>query len=312
MTSDHTAYREAEDRLYTDAGIDPAWVTDHRVHLPTLDVTVRVREVGEGDPVLFLHGGPNSGGTWAYLVAQLPGFRCLLLDRPGTGLSDPLPQPLRLEDLDNYATALATDVLDTLGVDRAHLVASSFGGMVALRSAAAHPDRFDRMVQMACPAFAPGMATPPFMRALCLPPLRRLIGLLPPNERAGRWILRQIGHGASLDADRIPQAFHDWYLALGRHTDTMANEQAMIASGGTFLGGLDPELELTPEQLGAVTTPTHFVWGADDAFGGADIADRVVAAMPSATLEMWPDAGHLPWLDDPERAAKAVTKFLQA
>lgn len=313
MTVDHTAYREAEARLVADAGIPADAITDHRVDLRTLDVTVRVREIGDGDPILFLHGGPNSGGTWTHLAARLPGFRCLLLDRPGTGLSDPLPRPLELDTgLDVYATSLATDVLDALGIERSHLVASSFGGMIAIRSVGAHPERFERMVQMACPAFAPGMATPGFMRAILSPVLRPIVGALPPTEGAGRMILRQIGHRASLDAGRIPQAFFDWYLALGRYTDTNRNEQAMIATGGSFFGGLDPSFTLTRDQLAAVTIPTHFIWGEDDAFGGRDVAEATVGPMPNATLEMWPDSGHLPWLDDHDRAAEVVAKHLNA
>lgn len=308
----HESYAEAEAAMYADAGIADDLVTDHRLDLATLGSTVRVREVAgdpDDEPVLFLHGGPNSGGTWAYLLARLEGFRCLALDRPGTGLSDPLPEPLSVHDLDRYAEHLVTDVLDALDVERAHLVASSFGGMVALRSAAAHPDRVGRMVQMACPAFAPGMQSPPFVRVLGTP-LRHVLARLPEHPRAHRMILRQIGHGHSLDHDVIPQPFSDWYFALMDLTDTATNEQAMMAEAATWRG-FDPSLELTRDQLAAVTTPTHFIWGEDDAFGGREVGDRTVAAMPDATVEYWARSGHLPWLDDPVRAAKVVTNHLR-
>lgn len=312
MLTRHPTYAAAEAALYADAGIPDQHIEDHRLHLTTLDCEVRVREVsqdGAGEPVLFLHGGPNSGGTWAYLIAQLDGFRCLALDRPGTGLSDPLPEPPSIYELDTYAEHLATDVLDALGIDRAHLVASSLGGMVALRSAAAHPERFGRMVQMACPAFAPGMKSPPFVRLLGTP-LRHVLARLPQDVRAHRMILRQIGHGHSLDNDLIPQAFEDWYFALMDLTDTAANEQTPMAEGATWRG-FDPTLEFSRDQLAAVTTPTHFIWGEDDGFGGREIGDRTIASMPNATIEYWPRSGHLPWLDDPDRAAKVVTNHLR-
>jgi hypothetical protein len=146
------AYRQAEDQLFTSVGLTP---TEQRIHLPQLDVDVRVQEVGDGVPVLFIHGGPNSGSTWLSLAARTHGLRCLLLDRPGTGLSAPLPDPVGPHNLAQYGSVLAVDVLDALGVDVAHLVVSSFGGYVGLQSAAAQPERFGRMVQMACPAFAP-------------------------------------------------------------------------------------------------------------------------------------------------------------
>lgn len=305
-TMNEAAYREAERRWQQSQGVQP---TERRVHLKQLDCEVRVQEVGDGAPALFIHGGPNSGSTWMQLVARLSGLRCLILDRPGTGLSDPLPEPLRLDSVADYGAALAVDVLDALEIDRAHLVVSSFGGLVGIYSAAAHPERFDRMVQMACPAMAPGMQTPPFMRIIMTPVLGRLVGKLPPNPKAANMVLRQIGHGASLDAGRLSGEFLDWYVALQRHTDTMANEGAMIASAGGPRG-FDKSLTIPDDVLARVTTPTYFLWGEDDTFGGRETAQRVVAAMPNAELEMLPAAGHLPWIDDPDHAARVVTSHL--
>jgi 2-hydroxy-6-oxonona-2,4-dienedioate hydrolase len=303
---DELRYREAEQRLFAHEGVTPA---ERRVHLERLDVDVRVQEVGDGEPTLFVHGGPNSGTTWLQLAARVSGLRCLLLDRPGTGLSGALPDPVRPHNLRAYAETLVVDVLDALEVERAHLVVSSFGGLIALYTAAAHPDRVDRMVQMACPAMAPGGATPPFLRLIMTPVVGRLIGMLPPTPRAARAILRQIGHGASLDTGRIPDEFIDWYVALQRHTDTLANESAMIQSAGGPRG-FDPALELPADVFARVTAPTYWLWGEDDEFGGRDVAERLAAAMPDAQLEMLPSAGHLPWLDDPDHAAQVVTAHL--
>jgi 2-hydroxy-6-oxonona-2,4-dienedioate hydrolase len=304
---DAARYLAAEHAYWAAVGVRP---TSRRVHLERLGVDVRVQEVGEGPPVLFVHGGPNSGSTWGPLVAHLPGLRCLLLDRPGTGLSDPLPTPLALAAAPAAAEITVGDVLDGLGIDEAHVVASSFGGYVALHSAAREPDRVGRMVQMACPALAPGMLTPPFMRALGLAPVRWLLGVLPPSPRAAPSILRQIGHGASLDADRIPRAFLDWYLALQRHTDTFEHETAMIGSGVSPLRGFDAALTIDEDLLRRVETPVRFLWGADDGFGGEDVARRLVDLLPHAELEMLPGAGHLPWLDAPEHVAGRTAGFL--
>ncbi len=162
---------------------------------------------------------------------------------------------------------------------------------------------------MACPAFAPGMRTPPFMRLVMTRGVGPLLGALPPSARVGRSMMRQIGHGASLDAGTLSQDLLDWYLALQRYTDTSANEGRMIASLGGPLG-FDRRLTIPDEVLGRVTSPTVFLWGEDDTFGGAEVAQRIVAAMPRASLQMMPDAGHLPWIDDPDHAAKAVMDHL--
>jgi pimeloyl-ACP methyl ester carboxylesterase len=297
-------YREAESKLWTSVGLQP---TETRVRLKSTNSAVRVQVVGEGPDVLFLHGGPNSGSTWAGMLEHFPGYRCYLLDRPGTGLSE--DYSLAEGDLETVADAFVADTLDALELDSAHVVASSFGGYLALRSAAKTPERFQRMVQMACPAMAPGMKTPKFMKMMRFRFFRWLVPKLPPTQKANDDIMRQIGHGASIDSGKFPEVFSDWYLALQRYTNTMKNELTMI---GTAVGkdGFDPSITIPDELLRSVSTPTHFLWGEDDGFGGADVANHLVEQMPNATVQMYPESGHLPWLDDPKTIAEATSAFL--
>lgn len=302
MSVDVAAYRAAEAALWSAFGCEPS--EEHHVRLPATGTSVRVQEVGEGQPALFLHGGPNAGSTWVPLVTHLDGLRCLLVDRPGTGLS--ASYPITASNLHRIGARFVSELLDGLGIGQAHVVASSFGGHLALRSAAAHPDRFLRMVQMAAPALVPGDTIPPFMRLMARSSVRRVMHALPPTERAGRAILRQIGHGTSLDAGRIPPAFFAWYLALQRHTDTMRNDGEMI---GAAMPRWDA-IRLTDDLLASAAVPTLFWWGADDTFGGEVVARHLVEVMPDARLTMVPDAGHLPWLDDAEAAAAATSAFL--
>ena len=293
-------YREAEARLWNAHGLSPS---ERFVRLPSTGTRVRVQEVGEGEPVLLLHGGPNTGSTWVPLVHAMPGFRHLLVDRPGTGLSEPFA--IRPSNLAEVGARFVGDLLDGLGLERAHVVASSFGGHLALRSAAHDPSRFGRMVQLGCPALVPGDTTPPFMKVATNPVVRWLVPRLPTSIERQNATLRQIGHGASLDAGRIPRVFSEWYLAMWRHTDTAKNEFAMIG------GGIDdPTIELTPDLFAAAKVPTSFLWGADDAFGDERLARNLVAMMDDAELTMVPDAGHLPWIDFPERMGSAATAFL--
>jgi len=304
---DAAKFRVAEQVLWERTGLMP---TEEIVGLPRLGVKVRVQAVGEGEPVLFIHGGPNSGSTWAPMLPSLlsaagGGFRCLLVDRPGTGLSEPLA--VRAENLEAVGAAFVGDVLTALEVEDAHVVASSFGGHLALRSAAAEPGRFRRMVQMACPALSQGERLPSFLKLISFAPTRLLLNVLPPNGRANRSIMRQLGHGKSLDTDRISEGFFDWYLALQRHTDTNRNDGAMIAS----VMRARPQLELSDELLARVAVPTHFLWGEDDTFGDAEVARHYVAQMPHASVSMVAEAGHLPWLDDPEGISSEVVAFLR-
>ncbi len=303
-TEREASYRRAETALWDSIGLVP---TEQRIPFPGMDGTVRVQEVGEGPATLFIHGGPNSGSTWVPILPYLSAVKAILIDRPGTGLSDNLPIG-EIADLERFGDHLVASVLDGLGIERADIVASSLGGYLALRSAVATPDRIGKMVQMACPAGAPGMLTPAFMRALSLKPVRRILGLLPYNQRVSDSILRQIGHGKTLDRGGFPQAFNDWYVALMVDTDTNYNEGELIGSGAT-LRGFVPEFTLVP-TLPKVEAHTLFLWGADDGFGREDVARATVAAMPNAQLEMIEDAGHLPWLDFPEPIGQKTAAFL--
>lgn len=294
-------YRKAERLFWNAFGREPS---ERTIRLAGTGTAVRIQELGDGDPVVFIHGGPNSGSTWAPMIQHMAGLRCILVDRPGTGLSE--QYAVRTANLPAFGSRFVPDLLDALGIDVAHVVASSFGGHLALRSAADHPKRVDRMVQMAAPALVPDATYPPFMTVLRSRVARRILGLLPPNDRAMRMIFRQLGHGVSLDSGRIPDALFEWYGALQRHTDTMRNEYAMI---GDVVVHRDRVL-LTEDVLGRVTSPTLFLWGADDGFGGEENAELVAGMMPDATVVMMPGAGHLPWLDDPLFVAERTRHFL--
>lgn len=298
-------YREVERRLWAHVGITP---TEQRVRLACTGTMVRVLEVGEGPPVLFIHGSPNAGSTWAPIIPSCSGFRCLIVDRPGTGLSD---DHQLTRGIAQVADRFVGDLLDALDVPRAHIVGSSFGGFLALRSAAATPQRIGRMVQMSCPPFVAGMTVPPFMRGVANPFICWLVPKLPPTKGNNLKVLRELGHGASLDAGRIPEIFHDWYLALQRDTHLMRNEIPLIAAS-TSGKGIDPETALDAAVLAAVQSPTLFLWGEADGFGGPTVARGVVDAMPHATLELFPGFGHLPWMDDPALIGAKAAAFLRA
>lgn len=303
---DETSFRRAEERLWQDVGVGP---TEHRVQLRRNDVAVRVQEVGSGPPVLFLHGATNSAASWAFLAGRLASrFRCLLLDRPGCGLSDPLPTAPGVERLPHHGDTLAVDVLDALGVGSAHLVSTSMGGYFALRAAAAHPERIGRIVHLGWSLGAPTGRLPLLMRLASLPGAGRLMAAMPVNERAVRSMFRQIGLKQALESGRIPQTVIDAYVALLRDTDTLANEVA--TGGGASLPELVRRVELSDDVLDRVRAPILFLWGEEDPFGGPAEARAFVGRVPGAELQFVPRAGHAVWLDDLELAADIVRVHL--
>lgn len=307
---DEARFRRAEQRLWGSMGATP---TERRLHLTSRDVTVRVQELGAGPTVLFVHGGSNAGSSWAPLVARLGGFRCVLLDRPGCGLSDPIGSGLaNLAAVEAFADTLIPDTLDALGLTRAHVVATSFGGYFALRAAAAHPERIDRIVEFGWTIGAPMAKVPPVMRLATAPGVGSITARIPPTERTVRLILRQIGLGQALDSGRFTQEFVDWFLSLLRDTPTMRNELSATPRVITPIRGMNERVLLPERVLAAVRAPVQFIWGEADPNGGADIARAFAARLPDAALELMPGVGHAPWIDDPDHTAATTRRFLSS
>ena len=301
-------FREAEGRLWDSVGVMP---TEQRVHLDRRGITVRVQEVGEGPAALLVHGGSNGGSSWAPLVSRIEGFHCIMLDRPGCGLSEAIPTRFAdLAGVEEYADTLIPDVLDGLGLTRAHVVATSFGGYFALRGAAAHPDRIDRMVEFGWAIGAPMAKVPFAMRLASVPGVGWGMARVPPNERAVRMILRQIGLGAALESGRFTQESIDWFLALLRDTPTMRNEIATTPRIILPVHGMNERVLLSANLLASIQAPTKFIWGEEDPNGGAEIARTFVGLLPNAELELMPGVGHAPWMDDPDHCASMTSSFL--
>lgn len=304
---DEGRFRAAEAAMWASVGLEP---TERQVPLARTGTTVRVQEVGEGPATVFVHGASNSGVSWAPLVARLTDRRCLVLDRPGCGLS-PAPGE-RFPDvasLGAFVEDLVADLLDGLDLEQADLVVTSFGGWVGLRAAAAHPDRVGRMVLLGWSVGVPAERVPLVMRTAALPGAAALAGHTPATARSVRSLLRRVGLRGAIDGGRFPDEAVAAYLALLRHTDTMANEIRLTGHLMSLRNGFAPLL-LDDDLLGSIRTPCLFLWGEDDPFGGPATARAFVERVPGAELQVLPGAGHAPWVDDPDDVVTRIGRFL--
>lgn len=299
---------EAERKLWQTIGVEPEV---RHVRLRTGEM-VRVQETGEGPPVLLIHGAANAGTSWMSLMAALPDFRCIALDRPGCGLSEPIAGgPLRdIAAIEAYADSLLADVLDALSLPRAHVLATSYGGYFALRGSAAHPDRVDRIVEYSWPMGAPMERVAPAMRMAALPGMQAISTRMPVTRSMVKAMLRQIGLKRAIESGRFDETMIDWYLALLRDTDTMANDLRSSPKTITSVRGLNPRMLHSDALLARVTMPALFLWGGEDPNGGESVAKDLVARMPDARLEMVPRAGHAPWIDELDLCAERTSAFL--
>lgn len=306
-----TTLDEAEAEVWSTLGVAPV---EHRLHLATLDIDVRVQEVGpaDGRPAVFVHGASVSGTSWSSLVAGLDGLRCLLLDRPGCGRSDPLPAPRDVDTFVEVSDRLVVDVLDALDVATAHVVGTSMGGHPAIRTAAGHPDRVDRLLLFGWCLGSPGATAPLWIRANTLPGVGRLMNAAPLPRRVVVAMLRRFGMARAIDEHGLTDEAIDVLVALYRDTDTLRNETADGPDLTSLRGGWDPRLVHDDDLLGRIAAPTCLVWGRDDPFGDADAAVDLAGRIPNANLHLLDRTGHAPWLDEPDRCNAITQAFLQA
>ena len=308
MAKNSALYVEAERRLWEHVGVRPRerWVTI------SSGGKVRVQEVGDGAPLVLLHGGSIAGSSWATLAAALTGVRCILVDRPGCGLSDPIVgAPLRdLPSVQRYADGFLRDLLDALELDRANVGATSYGGFFAFRGAAAAPERVTKLVEYSWLIGAPSEGTPLTARLAALPGVQQLMTRVPMTRSMVKSALRQFGLGRAIDSGTFDGQMLDWAYALLRHTHTLANDVRSSPQLFTPIRGQNNDLLLTDELLGKLSMPVLFLWGEDDPNGGAGVAHKFAPRLPNSQLVIGPGAEHAPWIDDLHTCVSHTLAFL--
>lgn len=296
-------YRQAERELWAHYGLEPK---EHFVEIASPAVRLRVNEVGSGEAVLFIHGMLGTGPYWGPLLRQLSGLRCLVVDRPGYGLSSSLDwsqQAMGPTIADAFRGAL-----DGLGIDRAHVVGGSIGGVLALHLAQRHPKRVGRIVMLGGGPLVPEFPVPGVFRIMASP-IGGVIERLARRPKVMRQIIAGGGHAASLADGRISPAFIDWRMALQRDTTSMRNERAGLRA----IIGRDrwqPAIAMSERDLAGIEHETLLLQGTNDPTAPIALWTRVMRTLPRGRLKLLPDAGHQPWLDDGPGVAQEVMRFL--
>jgi proline iminopeptidase len=271
------------------------------------DVRLWYRVAGQtgGTPVVFLHGGPGQGSqTFARFAgpALERDLRMVYLDQRGSGRSE---RPWT----DAYSLDLLVDDLEQLraawGVEKIALVGHSFGTIVALEYAAAHPEHVERVVLAS--------AAPDLPAALELQCAR--LERLDPTTYARAVAERPADLPARCNAFAAGKAFVDGNMfpdpaiqALVEQTDSEGGLRNTGQLGqALFAGGLMTYRFDRPERL---TMPVLVIAGQSDFQTVIEPQRDLVARLPDARILEYPGRGHFTFVEDPERFAADVVEFL--
>ncbi len=236
-----------------------------------------------GPPILFIIGLAGRGVDWTprFLDKFAPRFRCIAADHRGCGSSDPPSGEVSIRSMAEDAAGL----LDALGIESAHVVGMSMGGMIAQRLAIHHPDRVQTLALLSTDIGGRRTVPPE-------PDIRELLA----NPKAGLAALE--GTITALTAPGYPEREPEAFAAfIARFVERPTPFRVMMAQ----LMAIHSDDRY--EEVAGIASPTLVVTGDRDRLvppGNAPIlADRIPGSR-RATIQ---DCGHMIMLERPDDLA---------
>ena len=268
----------------------------HRVELPGADVNYV--EIGEGEPLLFVHG---ISGSWQNWLENLPHFgryrRAIALDLPGFGAS---PMPSWSIDMPAYGRLLH-DFCEKLGIETATVVGNSMGGLIAVEALTATAGRFNRLVLVSAAG---------------------IINTWRPQPRATAtaWAWNHFGPGFADRGRQIvarPRARQAVFGPFVRYPARLRADLLFeqIANGLRQADGFADALQAAiahdiRDRFAGIEPPTLVVAGLSDRVIPVAAAVSYHRRIPGSRLEIFERTGHVPQLERPLRFNALLDDFL--
>jgi pimeloyl-ACP methyl ester carboxylesterase len=253
------------------------------------DTRCYFEQVGHGDPLLLIPGLGRTCRLWDAVAEQLgQTFSLIMPDNRGVGRSLAKKHPRHLRDL---AIDLV-ELLDALGVDRAHVLGISFGGVVAQWLAVEHPSRINKLVLISTAhQFGPYLTE-----------MARLIG------HALRYFPRNLFERTVEILGSSPKFIDDFpegimqriaaHRAMKLSRSALGRQLICLGSSGA-----------TREQY-RITAPTLVMAGEHDALIPGCYGKQVARDIPGSEFVELPECGHNPFIEMPEFAVARIVEFL--
>ena len=267
--------------------------TSRFVELPS--ARVHYHEYGEGMPLVLLHGsGPGATG-WSNFAPNMEvlgeHFRCLAVDMPGWGKSD----PVSYDERDHAATAL--EFLDALGIEKAAFIGNSMGGATSVMFAATQHDRVSHLITMGAGVGGAHLYVPGGGPSEGVKVLQRTY--LDPTEQNFRDLV---------DIMTFDPAFASEELVRQRHQAAMDHPEH-IANFAAGIGRPRPHLA-SHAQIATITAPSLFFHGRDDRVVHYESSLKLVSLVRRSRMVLLADCGHWAQLAHADEFNRTVTDFL--
>jgi non-heme chloroperoxidase len=269
--------------------------------MPTLaldDVDLQYEVTGDGQPLVFVHGGWMNGDAWRTQVERFAADnRVITVDLRGHGRTG-------ATDTREYSIGLFTDDLEALlahlDVERPVLCGLSLGGMVVQEYLDRHPDEAAGAIVAgpvrSMPPFEIPSAVKPFVSPLPVLATTLSVAGSAATFQSLLASIRPVNGGPWLSVD---PSIHSWARSAVGDVDSSEFRKIFRAL-----------YEYEPPTLSHVTTPLLVVYGDTEVSMVKNQGNRLGSAVPDGTVREIPDAGHLVNQDNPEAFNDALAEFM--
>jgi pimeloyl-ACP methyl ester carboxylesterase len=261
-------------------------------------------QAGSGPVVLLIHGITSDSSNWRLVIPALARrFTVIAPDLIGHGRSD---KPKGDYSLGSHASCLR-DLLVALGHTRATIVGHSLGGGIAMQLFYQHPERCERLVLVDSGGLGRDVSL--LLRAATLPGAEVVIPVLAASRvlsvaRFAGGVLGQLGLHARTDL-----------AEMGHGHATLSDGQTRSAFVHTLRAVVEPggqRVDATNRLYLVQNVPLLLIWGEHDSLIPVSHGHRTHAQVPGSRLEIFPESGHFPQLDEPERLVEVLTSFIDS
>lgn len=249
---------------------------------------------GSGEPLLLIQGMSGTHVSWGepFKGALEDEFDVIAFDNRGIGLSAPVDGPFTIVEMAEDTAGL----LEALGVETAHVVGISMGGMIAQELALAHPERL-RSLTLGCTyCGGPGSQLMPEEN------LQKLVAGMASGDRE-----KAIRAGYEVNLSPAFRADEGHFAAFHEMATTVPAAKATIELQAQAIFSHD-----TSGRLGEISVPTLIVHGTEDGVLPFPNGELIASLMPAARFEVFEGIGHMFWWEKPQRSADLIREHALA
>ena len=254
-------------------------------------------DIGSGRPVIMVHGFADSTYCWHENVMSIvtAGFRTILIDQPGMGLSG-MPPEGHIYSIENQASAVIA-LADYLRLEQFDIMGSSMGGGISLYLSLKYPEKIGKTIVIDPACYKPPGAGSIF---LSLPGVETVASMV-----SGKWAIERALKDVYYDETKVDQILIDEYSRPMNKPDYM---HVIISLSTQYFSD---EFQYMTDNYKKLKTRLLIIWGENDAWIPSEFGKRLNNVVPISNLSIIEQCGHMPHQEKPDEVNPLIIEFLK-